>query len=202
MPHPSSTTGHSNTIKSPLKPHLCPYWGGGGVVGHTVDRCIMHTICQTYPAFHLLLFPLACHRVLVLLACHLLLVPLVYHRVLIPLVQHHAPQHGEESGRGNKAKNQGRERNIPAEFVADRWPLPATLSFTGKGTVLMHLGNYPKRSGWEWRNRIETERSSNNTPAFLKATAVTKDFTFLNSIYIIITQLHMLITTCILSTGK
>ena len=27
MPHPSSTIGHSNTIKSPLKPHLCPYGG-------------------------------------------------------------------------------------------------------------------------------------------------------------------------------
>ena len=53
-------------------------------------------------------------------ACHLLLVPLVYHLLLIPLVLHHAPQHGEESGRGNKAKDQGREGNTPAEFVEDR----------------------------------------------------------------------------------
>ena len=85
----------------------------------------MHMICSTHPAYHLFLFPL--YWMLVLSACHLLLVPLVYydmllipliyHRVLLPLVVHHTPQHGEESGRGNKAKDQGREGNTPAEFV-------------------------------------------------------------------------------------
>ena len=86
--------------------------------GTLADSTTLPTIGINLSNFSSATGPLDCHRVLA--ACHLLLVLLVYHQMLIPPVQHHAPQHGEENGRGNKAKDQERERNTPAEFIGDQ----------------------------------------------------------------------------------